>query len=325
MAQSRPFRFAVQAFDADSAKEWREKARRAEGNGYAALHLADHFLGPGPAISQTNHPVQTLAAVPAMAVAAEATQRLRVGCRVFCIDYRNPVVLAKEAATLDLLSEGRLELGLGAGWLSAEYEAVGIEMDSPGVRIERLGEVVRAVKAFCGGEPLELEGSNIRWSGFSGVPRPVQRPWPPIMIGGGGRRVLELAGREADIVSLNFNNRAGVLGPDGVRGATQSGTLEKLGWVREAAGTRADSIEFEIGAYFTFVTEESGPIIEGLAGAFGISPEEMRNHPHALFGSVEQIVDELERRREAYGISYVTVTDEVADAFAPVVARLAGN
>ena len=325
MARARPFRFAVQAFDASSAAAWRETARRAEANGYSALHLADHFLGPGPALEQTNHPLQTLAAVPAMAMAAEATERLRVGCRVFCIDYRLPVVLAKEAATLDLLSDGRLELGLGAGWLASEYQAAGIAFDRPGVRIERLGEVVRAVKAFCGGEPLDLDGPHLRWSGFSGVPRPVQRPWPPIMIGGGGRRVLELAGREADIVSLNFNNRSGVLGPEGVRSSTSERTAEKLRWVRDAARDRAPELEFEIGAYFTFVTEQPGSIIDGLAGAFGLSPDELRAHPHGLFGTPDQIAEELERRRELYGISYVTVADEVAEAFAPVVARLSGK
>ena len=325
MAAARPFRFAVQAFDASSAEAWRETARRAAANGYSALHLADHFLGPGPALEKTNHPLQTLAAVPAMAVAAEATETLRVGCRVFCIDYRLPVVLAKEAATLDLLSDGRLELGLGAGWLASEYQAAGIAFDRPGVRIERLGEVVRAVKAFCGGEPLEFDGAHLRWSGFSGSPRPVQRPWPPIMIGGGGRRVLELAGREADIVSLNFNNRSGVLGPEGVKSSTSDLTAEKLRWVREAAGARAPELEIEIGAYFTFVTEQPGPIIEGLAGAFGLSPDELRAHPHGLFGPPHQIAEALARRRAAYGISYVTVGADVADAFAPVVARLSGK
>jgi len=325
LASNRSFRFAVQAFNASSAKEWREKARRVESLGYSALHLADHFLGPGPAIEPTNHPVQELAAVPAMAVAAEATEHLRIGCRVFCVDYRAPVVLAKEAATLDLLSDGRLELGLGAGWLQGEYQAAGLRFDPPGTRIARLAEVVGAVKAFCSGEPLEIEGDHVHWSGFAGAPRPVQRPHPPLMIGGGGRRVLELAAREANIVSLNFNNRSGVMGADGVRSSTADRTTEKIAWIREAAGGRFDRIELEIGAYFTFVTDQPQPIIEGMASGLGFSAEEMRTHPHGLFGSIGEICEELERRREAHGISYVTVTDEVADAFAPVVARLAGR
>ncbi len=325
MTRNRPFRFAVQAFSAPSAKEWREKAQRAEGLGYSALHLADHFLGPGPALEQTQHPLQELAAVPAMAAAAAATNTLRVGCRVFCIDYRHPVVLAKEAATLDLLSEGRLELGLGAGWLRSEYEAAGLVFDPAGQRIARLAEVIGALKLFFAGEPLDIAGEHVRWTGFSGVPRPVQRPHPPLMIGGGSRRILELAAREADVVSLNFDNRSGKLGRDGVHSGSADRTTEKIGWVREAAGDRFDDIELEIGTYFTFVTDQPEPIVKGMAGAVGLSPEEMLAHPHGLFGEPAAICDELERRREAWGISYVTVPDDAAEAFAPVVAKLSGR
>jgi probable F420-dependent oxidoreductase len=323
MADHRPFRFAVQSFSAPSGAEWRDRARKVEGLGYSALHLADHFLGPGPALDATHHPLQELAAVPAMAAAAAATETLRIGCRVFCIDYRLPIVLAKEAATLDLLSDGRLELGLGAGWLQGEYEAANIGFDRPGLRITRLAQVVSALKAFFAGEPLEIESDAVRWSGFSGSPRPVQRPHPPIMIGGGGRRVLELAAREADIVSLNFNNRSGVIGPDGVQSSTAEHTAEKIRWIREAAGGR--DIELEVGAYFTFVTPNPKPMLEGMSKGLGLSPEEMARHPHALFGEPDAIVDELQRRREAYGISYVTIGDTALDAFAPVVAKLSGS
>ena len=137
-----PFRFAVQSFNADSGQDWATKVQRAESLGYSAFHLADHLIGPGPALSRTNHPIQGLAAVPAMAYAAAVTSTINIGCRVFCVDYRLPVVLAKEAMTIDLLSGGRLELGLGAGWLKDEYEAVGLTMDSPGTRISRLGGAV---------------------------------------------------------------------------------------------------------------------------------------------------------------------------------------
>ncbi len=286
---ARPFRFAVQSFSASSGKEWRERARRVESLGYSTLHLADHFLGPGPALEQTFHPLQELAAVPAMAVAMEATQTLRVGCRVFCIDYRPAVVLAKEAATLDLLSDGRLELGLGAGWMRGEYEAGGIHFDEAPVRIDRLEEVVRAVKSFCSGEPIEASGEHVRWSGFSGAPRPVQRPHPPIMIGGGSKRVLSLAAREADVVSLNFNNRAGILGPDGVQSGTPERTAKKIGWIRHAAGSRFDDLELEIGAYFTFVMDDPEGPLAGMAKTFGLTPDEMRAHPHALYGDPASI------------------------------------
>lgn len=322
---SKPFRFAVQSFHAESSKEWRENAKQAEDLGYSALHLADHIIGPGPALEATNHPLQTLAAVPAMAVAAEATTKLKIGCRVFCIDYRPAAVLAKEAATLDFLSDGRLELGLGAGWLAGEYEATGIPMDPIGTRIDRLGETVRFIKAHMTPAQLDVSGTHVNAKGYQGVPAPVQKPHPPVMIGGGGKRVLSLAAREANIVSINFNNRSGVIGPDGVTSGTAEATAEKVGWIRDAAGDRFDALELEIAAYFTFVGEGVGAVAEGMAASFGFTPDEMRAHPHGLFGSVDEICDELERRREAYGISYVTVGDSVRDAFAPVVARLAGN
>ncbi len=321
----RAFRFAVQSFSASSAAEWRERARRVEDLGYSALHLADHLAGPGEVADATQHPVQDLAAVPAIAMAAEATTTLRVGCRVFCIDYRRPALLAKEAATLDLLSEGRLELGLGAGWLRAEYDAIGAEFDSPGERIERLADVVGFVRAHMSGEPLDWEGPHVSVHGYAGRPLPVQRPCPPLMIGGGGRRVLSLAAREADIVSFNFNNRSGVLGADGILSGTADATQEKVGWVRHAAGPRFAELELEIGAYFTFVGPAGDAAAEGMAAAFGLSVPEMRAHPHGLFGSVDAVSDELCRRRELYGISYVTVPDSAIDAFAPVVARLAGS
>lgn len=321
--KNRRFRFAVQSYNAASASEWRDRARRAEDLGYSALHLADHLIGPGHVVDTSHHPVQSIAAVPAIAMAAEATSKLRVGCRVFCMDFRHAAVLAKEAATLDLLSDGRLELGLGAGWLAAEYEAIGLQLDPASVRIDRLGELVEFVRAHMAGEPLDFEGRFFRVRGYAGLPRPVQRPHPPIMIGGGSRRVLELAAREANIVSLNFNNRSGQIGADGVQSATAEATEKKIAWIRDAAGPRYDALELEIGAYFTFVGEDDGTA-EAMAAGFGIGPDEMRSHPHALFGSVEAIIDELERRREKYDISYVTISEPALEAFSPVVAALTG-
>jgi probable F420-dependent oxidoreductase len=318
----RPFRFAVQSFSATSAKEWRERARRVEALGYSALHLADHIVGPGPALAKSSHPIQELAAVPAMMAAAEATTSLKVGCRVFCIDYQHPAVLAKQAATIDLLSDGRLELGLGAGWLAAEYEALGIALDPPAVRIARLEQTIHAFRALFSGEQVDVAGDTIRLAGFAGAPT---RPFPPLMVGGGGRRVLSLAAREADVVSLNFNNRSGVIGPDGVRSSTAEATADKVGWIRAAAGDRFPALELEIGAYFTFVQPGAEKIAASMGQALGLTPAEMLRHPHGLFGSVEHVCEELERRRAEYGISYVTVGDNALEPFAPVVARLAGK
>lgn len=345
----RPFRFAVQSYNASSAAQWRDRARQAEDLGYSALHLADHYVGPGRVVEQTSHPVQELAAVPAIMAAANATSRLRVGCRVFCVDYHHPVVLAKQAATLDLLSEGRLELGLGAGWLRAEYEALRIPFDPPGQRIRRLAATIALVKQSMGGADAPFEagaagggatdaaasgaagaartahGVPIAYDGFAPRPLPAQRPHPPIMVGGGGRRVLSLAAREADIVSLNFNNRAGVIGPDGVQSGAAAATAEKIGWLREAAAERMDAIELEIGAYFTFVQPGAETIAGEMGRSLGLSAEEMLRHPHGLFGEAEAVADELRRRREHYGIHYITVPDSALTAFAPVVAQLAGS
>jgi probable F420-dependent oxidoreductase len=320
---SKPFRFAVQSFNADSGTEWADRVRRAEELGYSAFHLADHLLGPGPAIDKTNHPVQNLAAIPAMAYAAAVTRDIHIGCRVFCIDYHHPVVLTKSAMTIDRLSGGRLEFGLGAGWLEEEYHAVDLPFDSAGTRIDRMADVIEGIKAFRGEGLADVNNATLNWRGFEGVPKPLSKP--PIMIGGGSPRVLRLAGREADIVSLNFNNRSGIIGPDGVRSSCEEETQRKVGWVREGAGGRFDEIELEIGAYFTFVMDDPSALLEQFASNFGYTENEMRRHPHALFGSVDSVCEELERRRELHGISYVTVGEAAFEAFAPVVARLAGR
>ncbi len=320
---SKPFRFAVQSFNADSTEDWAGQVQQAETLGYSAFHLADHILGPGPALEKAAHPEQNLAAIPAMAYAAAVTKDIRIGCRVFCIDYHLPVVLIKSAMTIDKLSGGRLEFGLGAGWITEEYNALGITKDEPRVRIDRLGDVIEGVKAFCGDGQADLSNDTISWSDFSGVPKPLSKP--PIMVGGGSPRILRLAGREADIVSLNFNNRSGMIGPDGVGLSTEEETKKKMRWVKEGAGDRFDDLEIEIGAYFTFVMDDPSPVLGPFAEMFGISEDEMRVHPHALFGSVDTICEELERRRELFGISYITVNKDNMEAFAPVVERLNGK
>lgn len=324
MTNPRPFRFGVQSYAAASGAAWRATARRAEELGYASLLLADHFLGPGPAIEPTNHGIQTIAAIPAIAVAAEATTTLRVGSRVLCNDYRHPAVLAKEAATLDLFSDGRLELGLGAGWLKNEYEAASIPFDRVGTRIERLAETISFLRQHFAEGMIEVDGEHVRIRDYEGVPKPVQKPHPPLMVGGGSRRILELAAREADIVSFNFNNRSGKIGQDGVASGSAGATAEKLAWVREAAGARFGAIELEVAAYFTHLTDDAAAVAQGYAERMGLPADEIRNSPHALMGSAEEIVELLCRRREEYGFSYVTVSDRVMEEFAPVVGRLAG-
>jgi len=325
MRRPRPFRFSVQAGAATTRGEWVASARRAEELGYAALFTADHYYGPGEIAAASGTSPVELAAVPAIMAAADATSTLRVGCRVFCVDYHHPVVLAKELATIDVLCEGRLEVGLGAGWVAAEYAGLGIAMDRPGVRIDRLTEVVDLLRRHWSGEPIEVSGAHVQVTGFAGRPRPTQRPGPPIMIGGGSPRVLRLAGRLADIVSINFNNASGVLGSSAVASSTMDATQQKLAWVREGAGDRFDDLELELAAYFVAIGADPGAELAAMADRFGVSPAELRNHPHALIGSVDEVCDRLVERRERLGFSNVNVAQRRLEQFAPVVARLSGQ
>jgi probable F420-dependent oxidoreductase len=322
---ARPFTFAVRTSRADTGREWRDKARRAEDLGYFAFHVSDHVLGPGEATDRTGHPPAPLAIIPALMALADATERLRVGARVLCLDYHNPVVLAKELATIDLFSDGRLEIGLGAGWLKGEYEALGLPFDAASTRVARLAEAVTLMKALFADGPVTFHGTHFRVEGFEGAPKPVQRPHPPIAIGGGSQRVLELAAREADVVSLNYDNRSGVLGADGVKRSTAEHTMRKIGWIAAADAGRARPPEIDIGVYFAAVTDDAVGTADPIATKVGLSAAELIAHPHALIGSVDAICDELARRREMYGISYVTIGEDVAVAFAPVVERLAGT
>jgi probable F420-dependent oxidoreductase len=320
----RPFRFGLQSYAAETPQQWRDQARRAESSGFSTFSVADHVIGPGPALAATNHAVQNVAAIPAMAVAIEATSTISIGARVFCVDYRQPVMFAKEVATLDFFSEGRLELGLGAGWLQGEYEAMGVHWDRAGVRLDRLEETLTLIRAHFGDGQIDVQGRYVHAVGFEGVPSPATG-MPPVMIGGGAQRVLGIAGREADIVSLNFNNSSGRIGPEGLGSSTAELTAQKIEWIRDGAGARFADLELEIGAYFTVVTDQRDATLQHLAPRFGLTPDQLAEHPHALVGSVDSICEQLVERRERYGISYVTFGASVVDAVVPIVERLAGT
>jgi probable F420-dependent oxidoreductase len=323
------FRFGLQSYAADTPDEWRDQARRAEAMGFGTFSVADHVIGPGPALTATNHPIQNVAAMPAMAVAIEATSTINVGARVFCTDYRQPVMFAKELATLDFFSEGRLEIGLGAGWLQGEYEAMGVPWDRAGIRLDRMEETLGLIRAHLGAGQIDVAGEHVNAQGFEGVPKPA-KGMPPIMIGGGAKRVLGIAGREADIVSLNFNNSSGKIGPGGVGSSTAELTAQKIEWVKAGVlersdGRGLDDIEIEIGAYFTVVTDQREATLAKMAPMFALEPEQLAEHPHALIGSVDTICEQLQSRRDAYGISYVTFGQSTAESVAPIVERLAGT
>jgi probable F420-dependent oxidoreductase len=317
-----PFRFAVQATNAAGGREWRDTVRKVEDLGYSTLFLADHYLGPGPAQKVARTPRQDLAPIAAMAAAAAVSETLRIGSRVFCIDYHVPAVLAKEAATLDLLSDGRLEMGIGAGWSETEYNAMGLSFDRPGRRIAKLAEVVSLIKAHWDGKELDYAGQIVQVRGYAGRPRPVQRPHPPIMIGGGGPRMLSFAGREADIVSMSsvpFVARdAEGLDPHTV-------AQRRIGAVRAAAGERYGGLEIESSPYFTAITDNPEAALAKAASSTGIPVEVLREHPNVMIGSLESVVEMLYSRRDSLGVNYVTVQQSQIESFAPVVDRLTGR
>jgi len=244
---------------------------------------------------------------------------------VLANDYRHPVVVAKEAATLDVLSGGRYELGLGAGWMTSDYQQAGIPLDDPGVRVDRLGEALAVVRGVWAGGSFSFPGQHYQIDGLDGRPVPTTPGGPPIVVGGGGRRVLTLAAREADVVAINVNLRAGVIDERAFPDGTPEATDRKLAWIREAAGDRFGRLELQVRIHLAMVTDDRRSVIEQLAPAFGLTPDEAAATPHALIGSVEEICDQLVERRERWGISYLGMSADQLDAFAPVVAALTGT
>lgn len=311
MAHPRPFRFGIQLHTAVSGEEWADLARRVEDLGFDTLLLPDHFG-------------DQLAPVPAMMAAAAATTTLKVGCLVFDNDYKHPVVLAKELATIDRLSGGRVEVGLGAGWMLSDYEHAGMSYDSGKVRVDRFEEGLAIIKGLLGPDPVDFEGEHYTIRGLDGLPKPVQAR-PPILVGGGLKRMLTIAAREADIVGINPTMPNGAADADAARTGTAEQTDEKLGWVKAAAGDRYDDLEINLLTLGCFLTDDRADLAEKLAPLFGLTPAELLEFPHALIGSTEEIVDVIEARRARWDASYIVVQSDALEAMAPIVAQLAGR
>ncbi|MFI5717647.1 TIGR03621 family F420-dependent LLM class oxidoreductase [Nocardia sp. NPDC051750] len=319
---TKPFRFAVQATRAASAGQWVDLARKVEDLGYSTLFLADHYLGKGSASKQARWPPQHFAPLTAMATAAAVTTTLRVGCRVFCVDYHVPAVLVKEAATLDLLSDGRLEFGLGAGWSAPEYRAMGVRFAEAASRVDKLEEVIALYKAHAAGDPLEIDGEFVTAQGYAGSPEPVQKPHPPLMIGGSRQRVLGLAGREADIASISTVP----FDPVDDRGRTpHQEAVRRTAHVRAAAGERFGELDIESSPFFTAVTADRAGAVDRIAAIVGAPAETLIDHPNVLIGTAAEISDRLVERRDTLGVNYLSIQQSEIESFAPVVARLAGQ
>jgi probable F420-dependent oxidoreductase len=313
MAHPRPFRFGVQLSRADTGAEWAELARKAEDLGYSTLFVPDHFG-------------DQLSPVAALMAAADATTELRVGALVLDNDYRHPVVTAKEVASIDRLSGGRVELGIGAGWMTSDYEQSGVAMDPPGVRIDRLEEALDVLDGLFGAGPFSYRGKHYQINGLDGLPKPVQQPGPPVLIGGGSRRVLTLAARRAQIVGINPAIRSGRTDRAAAEDGAAAVTDRKLQWVRDAASARYADIEINMLIFACVVTDDRASVIEAMAPLFGVAPEIVGDHPHAWVGTVDQICDDLVARRERWDAAYLVVQGpEAMDSAAPIVARMAGT
>jgi probable F420-dependent oxidoreductase len=322
MALLRPFRFGAVGRQTASRAAWIDYTRQVESLGYSTLVMGDHiFLGG-------------LAPLGALMAAADATTTLRLATHVLANDFRNPLMLAQEVATLDLLSEGRLELGMGAGWLALDYAAVGIPFDPAVTRVKRLEEVVPLLKRLFGDGPVTFRGTYYTTQAVNLQTKPRQQPHPPLFIGGGGQRVLALAGREADIVGLDLKGtREG--GKDMASGNADA-IMQKIDWVRQAAGERFGAIELHMLFNTVAITDDRRRGAEQMAAWLSSFPPGMVVNPDTsiegilesplfLIGTVDQIAEELRVRRERFGISYITVGADDVEAFGPVVERLAGT
>ena len=307
-----PFRFGVQFSTSPSGDVYRETVRKIEDLGYSTVFCPDHFD-------------DQWAPTVALTVAAEATTTLRVAALVYDVDYRHPVTLAKEIATLDVVSGGRVEFGIGAGWMTDDYEAAGIQFDRPGVRIDRMIEAIEVIQGLWSGEPFDFRGSHYEISGLTGTPSPHQPGGPPIIVGGGGKRVLTEAALRANIVGLNASLHAGSVGPETALSALGERFLERRNWVEEAAGDRFPEIELQMNTFITAVTNttsEADQMFEGMAPMFGLSPEQARTIPMVLAVTISDVCDQLHQYRELYGTSYWVIHEGEVDAMAPVVAKM---
>jgi probable F420-dependent oxidoreductase len=314
----RPFRFGVQ-LSSLPADGWADRIRRIESLGYASVFWPDHF-------GTQWEPVTALAA------AAACTQRLAVGSLVYDVDYRHPVILAKAAATLHLLSGGRHEFGIGAGWMESDYREAGMTYDRPGVRIERLDEALQIIRSMWTEERTSFDGAHYR---IREIARAAELPAgerPKILIGGGGRKVLSLAARHADIVGINPSIPAGRVLPETPADLAPERVREKVGWVREAAeaaGRDPDAIELNTLTFIVAITDDPKPLRDALGRGSGMTPEQVARSPVYLTGPASEIRDALEARREETGVSYVVIQGrdpELLESFAEaVVAPLAGR
>jgi probable F420-dependent oxidoreductase len=320
-----PFRFAAtMPAPASPLDRWQAELRALEDLGLSTVVAADHFT-------------QDYAFEPMVALTAAAgcTRRLRLQTGVLGNDYRHPVLVHRMAAVLDVVSEGRLTLGLGAGWMTSDYEAAGIPLDPPGVRVDRFEEALEVITGLFRDEPLTFTGKHYEIAALDGLPKPVQRPRPPLFVGGGSPRVLAIAGRHADVVGINASLRAGALGAHAINDLSVERVRQKIQWVHEAAAAAdrpPNAVELEMNHWLAKVTPSEAAatdLLERVAQRNGVDPALLASSPSVLVGTCSQIVDTLRARREQLGISHLQLdagfpTPDL-HAFEPVIAELSGT
>ncbi|MCV7282573.1 TIGR03621 family F420-dependent LLM class oxidoreductase [Mycolicibacterium flavescens] len=316
----RPFRFIAPMPRLEgSVSTWRDSIRRIEDLGFSTLSISDHLTAGW-----------VMDPLTALTAAAEVTSHIRLLTLVLGNDFRHPVPLHKAFATLDVLSGGRVEIGLGAGWMESDYQAAGYPFDPASVRLARLEEAVTVIDGLFRPEPLEFNGSHYQISALVGLPAPVQQPRPPMMLGGGGRRALELAGRVADIVGVHARLRGARPDADAAADLRADRIAEKVEWVRgawQAAGRPCDGPELQHSAYLVHVTDSpraASRSVSSFADSLAADEAAMADSPAVLVGSIEGCVERLLERRERFGFSYFSLGGDV-DMVAPIVARLAGT
>jgi probable F420-dependent oxidoreductase len=313
MPHVRPFRFGIITDGAPTREEWITRAQEAEDLGYSILLQPDHFTSD-------------FFPLPSLMAAADATKNLRIGTLVYNNDLRHPVLLAKEVAALDLLSGGRFELGIGAGWNRPEYDQVGVPFERAGRRIERLEEALQILKQSFSDEPVNFTGKHYTVTDLNVTPKPIQRPHPPIVMGGGGKKLLSLAAREANVIGLHIK-----VNDNGTVDATENieETLaEKVGWIREAAGERFSSIELNIlisGFVQAHNQQEAAEQYIRERELTNATVEQVLANPYVMLGTTEQMVERIRLWRERLGVSYLVIYAKYMRAFAPVVTQLAGK
>lgn len=270
--------------------------------------VSDHF---GPRMS----------VAPALVLAAHATEHMRVGSFVYDNDFRHPGLLAQEAATIDLLTDGRFDFGIGAGWLRSEYDAAGLDFAPGKIRVERLAESIQVIKSLMAGVPVTYEGKHYRLKELTAGFKTLQQPHPPFIIGGGGPRLLTLAATEADIVSLMPRSKGDGGGLEDADASAESFD-RKVAVVRQAAGDRFEQLELNTLVQEVIVTGERRQAAESIRHDWEMSPSELLESPLLLIGSPGQIADQLIARRERFGISYISIFERHMPGFTQVMERL---